>query len=375
MQSADQGWALMVKVGMKTALRRMRLSTELGQAWFRLAGAILVLGGFSLARLGQVGPGLDEMTILTGCYAVLSAIWVQVVLQGLLPGKIRRIVSILFDQLTFAAGILVGDAYCAPLIWMPVSIALGNGLRFGRRYTRLSVYIGAVSTALAVMLSPYWMRQPSLALGLVLSILIVPLYASALNARMARAKRTLERRAARFELASMTDSVTGALNRHGFMSILNDRAMRSTCGVSASALMLLDLDGFKAVNDSCGHAAGDMVLVDTVNRLTRCFRSSDRVARIGGDEFAVLLVDMRDQAQVEQLASLALSAIADIRIEQNPSLALSASIGICMLPHSQAHDLEAMLHLADSLMYEAKKSGKNRFRIAGPDDERAMVAA
>jgi diguanylate cyclase (GGDEF)-like protein len=373
MQSADQGWALMVKVGMKTALRRMRLSTELGQAWFRLAGAILVLGGFFLARLGQVGPGLDEITILAGCYAVLSAIWVQVVIQGLMPGKIRRIVSILFDQLTFAAGILVGDAYCAPLIWMPVSIALGNGLRFGRRYTRLSVYIGAVSTALAVMLSPYWMRQPSLALGLVLSILIVPLYASALNARMARAKRTLERRAARFELASMTDSVTGALNRHGFMSILNERAMCSTPG--ASALMLLDLDGFKAVNDSCGHAAGDMVLVDTVNRLARCFRASDRVARIGGDEFAVLLVDIKDQAQVEQLASLALSAIADIRIEQNPGLALSASIGICMLPHSKAHDLEAMLHLADSLMYEAKKSGKNRFRIAGPDYERAMVAA
>jgi diguanylate cyclase (GGDEF)-like protein len=363
----------MVKVGMKTALRRVRLSTEMGQAWFRLAAAILVLGGFSLARLWSVGPGLNEITILTGCYAAFSAIWVQVVAQAWLPGQVRRVVSILLDQLTFAAGLVVGDAYCAPLIWMPVSIALGNGLRFGRRYTRLSVYIGAASTALAVMFSPYWLQRPSLALGLVLSILIVPLYASALNARMARAKRSLERRAARFELASMTDSVTGALNRHGFMSILNDRTMRPARG--SGALMLLDLDGFKAVNDSCGHAAGDMVLVDTVNRLTRCFRASDRVARIGGDEFAVLLADVQDQAQVEQLAGLALSAIADIRIEQDPSLALSASIGICMLPHPQAHSLEAMLHLADSLMYEAKKGGKNRFRISGPACERDVVAA
>jgi diguanylate cyclase (GGDEF)-like protein len=365
----------MVKVGMKTALRRVRLSTEIGQAWFRLASAILVLGGFGLARLWQAGPGLNEITILTGCYAAVSAIWVQVVTRGLLPGKVRRVSGILLDQLTFAAGIVVGDAYCAPLIWMPISIALGNGLRFGRRYTRLSVYIGAASTALAVMLSPYWLGQPGLALGLVLSILIVPLYASALNARMARAKRTLERRAARFELASMTDSVTGALNRHGFMNVLNERAgvIRSSRG--SGALMLLDLDGFKAVNDACGHAAGDMVLVDTVSRLSRCFRASDRVARIGGDEFAVLLVDIKDQAQVEQLAALALSAIADIRIEQDPSLCLSASIGICMLPHPQAHSLEAMLHLADSLMYEAKNSGKNRCRISGPDYERAVVAA
>lgn len=365
----------MVKVGMKTALRRVRLSTEMGQAWFRLSAAILVLGGFSLARLWQVGPGLNEITILTGCYAAFSAIWVQIVARGLLPGKVRRVASIFLDQLTFAAGIVVGDAYCAPLIWMPVSIALGNGLRFGRRYTRLSVYIGAASAALAVLISPYWMGQPSLALGLVLSILIVPLYASALNARMARAKRTLERRAARFELASMTDSVTGALNRHGFMNILNERAGAIRSTRASGALMLLDLDGFKAVNDACGHAAGDMVLVDTVNRLTRCFRTSDRVARIGGDEFAVLLVDIKDQAQVEQLAGLALSAIADIRIEQDPSLCLSASIGICMLPHPEAHSLEAMLHLADSLMYEAKKSGKNRFRISGPDYQRAAIAA
>lgn len=363
----------MVKVSVKSGWRRVRLSTEIGQAWFRLAVAMLVLGGFALARLWTAGPGLDDLTLMIGCYAVFSVVWLQVVLRALLPGKVRRVLSILVDQLAFAIGIFVGDDHGAALIWMPVSIALGNGLRFGRRYTRLAVYIGTAFTGLALFFSPYWMRQPALALGLVLSILIVPLYASALNARMARAKRTLERRAARFERESMTDSVTGALNRHGFMAALNERTMRSARG--AGALMLLDLDGFKAVNDSCGHAAGDMVLVDTVSRLARCFRASDRVARIGGDEFAVLLADVTDQAQVEQLATLALSAIADIRIEQDPGLALSASIGVCMLPHPQAHSLEAMLHLADSLMYEAKKSGKNRFRISGPDHGRAAIAA
>ena len=363
----------MRSMAVRTGLWRVRLSTEAGQAWCRLLGAVLVLGACLLARLWRAGPELDNITALAGGYVAYAGLWLQVVGRALMPGQVRRVLSIVVDQMMFALALYLGGAYATPLIWTPVSIALGNGLRFGRRYTQLSVYAGAACSGLAIAFSPYWLNQPALALGLMLSIVVIPLYASALNARMARDKRTLERRAARFELASMTDSVTGALNRPGFMNILGERTMRA--GHGKGALMLLDLDGFKAVNDACGHAAGDMVLVDTVNRLARCFGASDRVARIGGDEFAVLLTEVSDQAQVEQLAALALDAIADIRIENDPHLALSASIGICMLPHPQARSMEAMLHLADSLMYEAKRSGKNRFRISGAALPGALMSA
>jgi diguanylate cyclase (GGDEF)-like protein len=324
--------------------------------------ALIILSSLGLARLWPNGSRLDSVTALAAAYACYTVFWIGLVRWSLLPGRVRRIAAIVIDQVAFGAGLYLGDGCAAPLICLPAAIAIGNGLRFGRHYTRFAIAVGALSCTLAVAASPYWRSMPGFAVGVVMSTILVPLYASALNARMAQAKRRLARRAARFELASMTDSVTGVLNRYGFMTVLGESSAR--VGQHSGALMLLDLDGFKAVNDACGHAAGDMVLVDTASRLSRCFRASDRVARIGGDEFAVLLADISDQDQVERLAALALAAIADIRIDQQPQLALSASIGVCMLPHPDAIGIDAMLHIADSLMYEAKKSGKNRYRIS-----------
>ena len=97
--------------------------------------------------------------------------------------------------------------------------------------------------------------MPGFAAGVVLWAFIVPLYASALNARMVQSRRWLARRVARFELACMTDSVTSVLNRYGFMTVLGERRVSH----HSDALRLLDLDGFKAVNDACGHAAGVML--------------------------------------------------------------------------------------------------------------------
>jgi diguanylate cyclase (GGDEF)-like protein len=324
--------------------------------------ALIILASLGLARLWSARPGLDAVTALIAAYICYAGLWIVLARRALLPGRVRRIAAIVIDQVAFGAGLYLGGDYAAPVICLPAAIAIGNGLRFGRHYTRFAVAMGALSCTLAVVASPYWRSMPAFAAGVVMSTVLVPMYASALNARMAQAKRRLARRAARFELASMTDSVTGVLNRYGFMTALGERNARA--GQHSGALMLLDLDGFKAVNDACGHAAGDMVLVDTATRLSRCFRASDRVARIGGDEFAVLLADISDQAQVEQLAALALASISDIRIDQQPQLALSASIGVCMLPHPDARGIDAMLHIADSLMYEAKKSGKNRYRIS-----------
>jgi diguanylate cyclase (GGDEF)-like protein len=352
----------MVKAAERAALRGMLIATEIGQAWYRLTVAAVILAGLGVARFWPAAPGLDELSALIACYILYTGLWLVVVGRALLPGRTRRIATVVIDQATFGLGLYLGGAYAAVLVCMPVNIAIGNGLRFGRRYTWLAVWLGAGSCAAGVLASPYWRSLPAISAGIVLSIVLIPLYASALNARMAEAKRRLERRAARFELACMTDSVTGVLNRYGFLNALNERNARA--GQSPGALMLLDLDGFKAINDTCGHAAGDMVLIDTATRLARCFRASDRVARIGGDEFAVLLSDVNGQALVEQLAEMALAAIADIRVDHHPLLAVSVSIGICMLPHPQLLGVDAMLRLADSLMYQAKKSGKNCFRIS-----------
>jgi diguanylate cyclase (GGDEF)-like protein len=351
----------------------MLIATEVGQAWYRLTVAMVIFAGLAVARFWPAAPGLDELTVLIACYIIYTGSWLAVAGRGLLSGRTRRIATVVIDQLTFGLGLYLGGAYAAALVCMPVNIAIGNGLRYGRRYTWLAVWLGAVSCGAGVMASPYWRSLPAISAGIVLSIVLIPLYASALNVRMAEAKRRLEQRAARFELACMTDSMTGVLNRYGFLNAMSERNARA--GQSPGALMLLDLDGFKAINDGCGHAAGDTVLIDAATRLARCFRASDRVARIGGDEFAVLLSDVNSQALVEQLAEMALAAIADIRVDHHPPLTLSASIGICMLPHPQVLGVDAMLHLADSLMYQAKKSGKNCFRISTTEQADDILAA
>ena len=128
-----------------------------------------------------------------------------------------------------------------------------------------------------------------------------------------------------------------------------------------SAVLLLDLDGFKAINDACGHAAGDEVLKMVAASLTDCVRISDKVARLGGDEFGILLRHVTNERSVELVVEKILGAITGIVTPRN-DLRLGASIGVCVLPHPDLHTYDDILKAADRLMYEAKAAGKHQYR-------------
>jgi len=124
------------------------------------------------------------------------------------------------------------------------------------------------------------------------------------------------------------------------------------------ALLFVDLDGFKPVNDRFGHAAGDAVLVDVAQRLTSCVRQSDTVARLGGDEFALLLEDVHPP-EVSSACDRILAALSRGAHVAGHHLALSASIGVAFGDSSET--AESMLRNADLAMYEAKSRGKNQW--------------
>jgi diguanylate cyclase (GGDEF)-like protein len=124
------------------------------------------------------------------------------------------------------------------------------------------------------------------------------------------------------------------------------------------ALLFIDLDGFKPVNDRFGHAAGDAVLIDVAQRLTACVRQSDTVARLGGDEFAVLLEDCQPP-EVDSACERILTALARGAHVAGHHLSLSASIGVASGDHTETS--ESMLRNADLAMYEAKSRGKNQY--------------
>ncbi|HEX4879231.1 MAG TPA: diguanylate cyclase [Limnobacter sp.] len=163
------------------------------------------------------------------------------------------------------------------------------------------------------------------------------------------------------------DPLTGVLNRRGFELTLNARIARLLPG-EALGLMFLDLDGFKAVNDTLGHKAGDQILKTSATLLKGSTRNVDQVARLGGDEFAIIVARCNLQLLTNISERIIESFACDkllLRIKQNHGLKVSCSIGAAMYPlHGQS--VAELLEHSDAQMYAAKKAGKNCYRIAGP---------
>ncbi len=150
------------------------------------------------------------------------------------------------------------------------------------------------------------------------------------------------------------DEMTGLMNRAGFL--------KAFAGVIAegisTTLMLLDLDGFKDVNDTYGHGAGDIVLQATADRLLECAGPGGMVGRLGGDEFAVLLTGVADPLPVAGLADMMLGALASPFLVEGAHVRVAASIGVSFHP-SNGDSVEEILRCADLALYQAKRDGRN----------------
>ena len=159
------------------------------------------------------------------------------------------------------------------------------------------------------------------------------------------------------------DSVTGLANRLLFEQRLRESLHNASTKGLRLAVMFIDLDGFKAINDSYGHAAGDDVLKAVSSRLRDLVRDGDTVARLGGDEFGVLLFDIRHDASVDALGRRLLAAIAEPILEVDEHCLIGASIGVSLYPE-HGNSGHALIERADQAMYAVKRSGKNDLRFA-----------
>ena len=174
-------------------------------------------------------------------------------------------------------------------------------------------------------------------------------------------RSTIEYHTARHDLASLAkyDALTGLANR----LLLRDRFQSSMADIHRSgqslALFYLDLDGFKAINDQHGHPAGDAVLEQVAHRLEATVRSNDTVARIGGDEFAVLQVGLYHDDEAELLARRIIIRLSEPYYINGIVMHVSVSIGIAIAP-KQSVALEELLNGADAALYKAKMKGKSQ---------------
>jgi diguanylate cyclase (GGDEF)-like protein len=202
-----------------------------------------------------------------------------------------------------------------------------------------------------------------LTLALLAVVSAIALYILRINRQLAKALAASKAAEERLSFMAQHDVLTGLANRALFSDLFKQALAESKRYEQIMALMYLDLDNFKQINDSFGHGMGDLLLKEAAHRMMAAIRESDTVARIGGDEFVLLLrsVDSEDSALlVAEKIRLAMTQPFDLAGQQ---LHISASIGIALYPRHGSNEVE-LAQKADSSMYRAKKNGRNNVQMA-----------
>ena len=184
----------------------------------------------------------------------------------------------------------------------------------------------------------------------------------AMTLALAERSAELERNEAELELLARNDALTGLPNRRQFDERLGEAMARSRRTRAAMGLLFLDIDRFKAINDSLGHAAGDAVLKEVAHRLKASVRSTDRVARLAGDEFVVILDGVRNAAESEQVAQKIVLALRDAFVIDGKALRVTASIGVALFEGDATPATELMAR-ADAALYQAKNAGRDGWSV------------
>ena len=176
---------------------------------------------------------------------------------------------------------------------------------------------------------------------------------------------------ARLEYQASHDSLTGLPNR----SLLHDRIEQAVGKARRDghlvAVVFVDLDHFKLINDSLGHHVGDRLLLEVADRLVACVRGHDSVARQGGDEFVIVLTEQHDENEIIAIVSRLLDSISQPWVDEGQEYGLSCSVGISCYPQD-GDDPDALLRCADAAMYKAKASGRSTYHFYTPELNQAI---
>jgi diguanylate cyclase (GGDEF)-like protein len=168
--------------------------------------------------------------------------------------------------------------------------------------------------------------------------------------------------AALIEHLSHHDTLTGLPNRNLFQDRLRQAMAFATRGRKRNALLVLDLDNFKDINDTLGHRAGDRLLQMVATRLTHCTRQIDTVARLGGNEFAIVCTELGHGNLVQHMAERIMEAMAKPFQIDDETIRTSSTIGIALFPHD-TDDADQLIKFADMALYQAKAAGRNHYQF------------
>lgn len=283
--------------------------------------------------------------------------WLELVKLGLLMCAVAIGFGGMVGWMELAQNILEASAVAGVLLLSGLAFLLGR-----KGFQPAFWYLGGRlvlfgSVVLTVVISRGWLNQPFwLANGLQIGVCAeAVVFALALSARVRELqvqRAELRIHAEQMAQVAATDPLTGLANRHG----LEQAAAGLLARPGQQAVLMIDLDRFKPINDSLGHEVGDRVLVEVAARLRRAVREADVVARLGGDEFVVLLAQVLDLAQLEALATRLVQAVSQPMVLGDARVQVGVSVGVA-LPPGDGRALKDLMLAADQAMYRAKRQG------------------
>ncbi len=281
------------------------------------------------------------------------------------PLQAGEAAAILFALVTAGLVVFGGVVPPYPVTFLCLPLLLWPAFRFGPREAASSaVVLAAIAVGGTLQgFGSFARESANESLLLLQSFLGVSTLTAAAVAGVVAERRRLE---ARLSYQADYDSLTEVLSRRRFKEELALQLAKARRYDTPAALLFVDLDDFKSVNDRLGHAAGDTVLASLARLLRGRLRDSDLLARLGGDEFAILL-PRADGSQAETVAGQLLTAIGShLPVVAGNVVEIAASIGIALIPEHGSSAEELLAH-ADAAMFRAKAAGRNRWQVYAPD--------
>lgn len=309
----------------------------LGPAFWITGGALFARRFLDLARFA---PWIDRFLL-----ALVGGLTLAVLLAGLWP-LWWLVLATELGAMCGAVAALTGAVIGFRRGFRPAGLYIA-----GLLLLFVAVFVLILSNRGLLPWSPLHLNV--LQLGVAAELVVFSLALGTRIRVMRRAQRELNARAEQLAQAAETDSLTGVANRAG----LGQAASRLLVGSRQHALMLLDLDQFKPINDQHGHEAGDAVLVAVAQRLQAQLRPSDLVARLGGDEFVILLAEVHERPRLSVLAERLLQALQHPVPWKGQLLRVQASLGVARFP-LDGRNLIELQRAADRAMYHVKQSGQ-----------------
>ena len=284
----------------------------------------------------------------------------------------------------YAIALLVGLlnmralSYDYPLLHLiTVSLAFGFGAGVVSRISVrpaicvATLLLATVPTAIAITVHAFVVPDRPLHTELFVTeaFLIVMITALSLQTVLHLYRSAVQHHTAEHDLALLAkrDALTGLPNRLLLRERFQDARLAAACAGSRLAMHFIDLDGFKPVNDTHGHPAGDAVLEEVARRLQAAARTTDTVARLGGDEFVILQTDVAHEGEAEMLARRIIKRLSAPYDFEGTSISISASVGIATTPEVEP-DLGLLLAGADGALYRSKQGGKSKLTFSTRED-------